>query len=453
MTQPPFKITPKQREAIRSIGSDAKHVLLYGGSRSGKTFLFIRAICIRALASAHSRHAVLRFRFNHVKQSVCLDTFPKVMRVCFPEIPYKLDHTDWYAQFPNGSQIWFGGLDDKERTEKILGQEYATIFLNETSQIPFQSRNMAVTRLAQKCYHEIHGKPEQLRLKMYYDENPPSQAHWSYRLFLKKVDPDGGRPLLDPENYASLRVNPEDNMDNLPADYLATLQSLPARMRVRFLKGEFADVTQGALWHAEGIDKWRVIDGSLPDMQRIVIGVDPSGSDDVENAGNDEIGICVCGLGTDGNGYVLEDLSLKAGPKTWGNVVTSAFDRHAADKVVGEVNYGGAMVNFVIQTTRPRTPFEAVTASRGKVVRAEPISSLAEQGKIRMAGNFQQLEEELCSFTQNGYVGTDSPNRADAMIWAMTELFPGIVRKAFKEQTSPREIVDVESANQGWLAA
>ena len=453
MTQPSFKVTEKQREATRTLASVAKHCLLYGGSRSGKTFLIIRAIVIRALAAAHSRHAVLRFRFNHVKQSICLDTFPKVMRVCFPEVQFKLDHTDWYAQFPNESQIWFGGLDDKERTEKILGQEYATIFLNETSQIPFNSRNMAVTRLAQKVYHELHGTQEQLRLKMYYDENPPSQAHWSYRLFMRKVDPDNGRPLLDPENYAALRVNPEDNIDNLPADYLATLQSLPSRMRVRFLKGEFADITIGALWGMESIDKWRVVDGELPDMQRIVIGVDPSGSDDVDNAGNDEIGIVVCGLGTDGNGYVLEDLSVKAGPKTWGNIVTTAFDRHAADKVVGEVNYGGAMVNYVIQTTRPRTPFESVTASRGKVVRAEPISSLAEQGKIRLAGNYQQLEEELCSFTQNGYVGTDSPNRADAMIWGMTELFPGIVRKSLKEQQEVRHLVDVESASQGWLAA
>ncbi len=453
MTQPLFSITPKQRESLRLIGSEAKHCLLYGGSRSGKTFLLIRAVCIRALAAAHSRHAVLRFRFNHVKQSVCMDTFPKVMRTCFPDVPYKLDHTDWYAQFPNGAQIWFGGLDDKERTEKILGQEYATIFLNECSQIPFQSRNMAVTRLAQKVYHEVNGKPEQLRLKMYYDENPPSQAHWSYRVFMRKIDPDTGRPLLDPESYAALRVNPEDNIDNLPADYLKTLQSLPARMRVRFLKGEFADITQGALWNLESIEKWRVIDGDLPDMQRIVIGVDPSGSDDTENTDNDEIGIIVAGLGTDGNAYVLEDLTLKAGPKVWGNVVTTAFDRHTADKVVGEVNYGGAMVNYVIQTTRPRTPFEAVTASRGKAVRAEPISSLAEQGKIRHVGYLRQLEEELCSFTANGFMGTNSPNRADAFVWAMTELFPGLVKKSLKQQVEVHEAVEIGSASENWLAA
>lgn len=453
MSQESFKATPKQTEALRLISGNATHCLLYGGSRSGKTFLIIEAIVFRAIAAAHSRHAILRFRFNHCKQSVAFDTFPKVMRLCFPQVTYKLDKTDWYAEFPNGAQIWFGGLDDKERTEKILGQEYVTIFLNESSQIPFSSRNIAVTRLAQKVYHNINGKSEMMRRKMYYDENPPSQAHWSYRLFVRKVDPDSGRPLGDPDNYAYLQLNPEDNLDNLPDDYIKTLASLPARMRARFLKGQFADITTGALWHAEGIDKWRVVDGELPDMQRVVIGVDPSGSDDTDNIGNDEIGIVVAGLGTDGNGYLLEDLTVKAGPKTWGNIVTTAFDRHAADKVVGEVNFGGAMVNYVIQTTRARTPFEAVTASRGKAVRAEPISSLAELGKIRHVGNFQQLEEELCSFTTAGYVGSNSPNRGDAYVWAFTALFPGLVKKALKEPASIVQPVDPSSASESWLAA
>ena len=449
-----YNPTPKQREALRVLASDATHCLLYGGARSGKTFLIILAIVIRALAAAHSRHAVLRFRFNHVKQSIVFDTFPKVMRLCFPEMTYKLDHTDWFAQFPNGSQIWFGGLDDKGRTEKILGQEFVTIFLNEASQIPFGSRNMAVTRLAQKVTHNVHGAPVVMRRKCYYDENPPSQAHWTYRLFVKKQDPDSGKPLAEPENYAVMQVNPEDNLENLPDDYLKTLAGLPAKMRERFLKGKFGDITEGAYWNQEDIEKWR--EASPPDMQRIVIGVDPSGSDEEENAGNEEIGIVVAGLGVDGNAYLLEDISCKAGPKTWGNIVTTAYDRHMADKVIGEINYGGAMVEHVIQTSRPRTPFEAVTASRGKVVRAEPISALAEVGKIRHAGEFRKLEEELCSFTKAGYIGSGSPNRADAYVWAMTSLFPGIVRKEKRDEERNRvEIVQYSPGDQAvsWLAS
>jgi len=232
-----------------------------------------------------------------------------------------------------------------------------------------------------------------------------------------------------------MQINPTDNTENLTAGYLDTLKSLGARARRRFLDGEFSDATANALFSEESIDKWRVIDGALPDMVRIVVAVDPSGADDEANADNDAIGIVVAGLGTDGNGYLIEDLTVKAGPATWGKVATDAYDRHQADAIIGEVNYGGAMVEYVIQTTRKRTNYKQVTASRGKAVRAEPISALYEQGKVRHVGYLSELEDELSDFTTYGYVGESSPNRADASIWALTELFPGIVnpRKPKKE--------------------
>ncbi len=448
MTQESFSLTKRQREALQVIGSEAMHVMLFGGSRSGKTFLDLRAIIVRASAAAGSRHAVLRFRFNHVKASIVHDTFPKMMRLCFPDIQYRIDKTDWFAELSNGSQIWFGGLDDKERTEKILGQEYATIYLNECSQIPFNSRNLALTRLAQKCSYQLDGKTHSLRLKVLYDCNPPSQAHWSYKLFVQKRDPESNQPLPDPDNYASLQMNPKDNTDNLPPEYLKTLESMSPRMRKRFLEGKFADVTENALFASETIDKWRTTN-DLPDMQRIVVAVDPSGSGDEDNQDNDAIGIVVAGLGTDGNGYLLEDLTVKAGPKVWGNIVATAFDRHQADIVVGETNYGGEMVKFVVQTAKQKIPFKKITASRGKVVRAEPISSLADQGKIRHAGTFVELEDELCAFTTAGYIGNKSPNRGDAYVWAFSELFPGIVKEPKKEEKRTKQHVAV--GPQGWM--
>ena len=408
---------------------------------SGKTFKLVRTVIIRALAAPESRHAILRFRFNHVKAAIVHDTYPKVMRLCFPELSANnIDRTDWYAEFPNRSQIWFGGLDDKERTEKISGQEYATIYLNESSQIPYNSRNLAITRLAQKVSYKLGKKEGDLRLKMLYDCNPPSQAHWTYQLFEKKRDPDTKQPLKNPEDYASMVINPADNADNLPEGYMQTLENLPARMRIRFMDGVFSPVAEGALWTVEGIETWRTT-SNLPDMQRVVVAVDPSGSDDEDNTDNDAIGIVVAGLGVDGNGYLLEDLTCKAGPATWGRVVAQAYERHKADAVVAEGNYGGAMVEHVIQTARKRTPFRKVTATRGKVVRAEPISALAEKGQIRHAGNFYDLEDELCAFTTRGYMGANSPNRADAYVWAFTDLFGAIVegaQKPVKAFTPPR---------------
>ncbi len=384
------------------------------------------------MAAPGSRHAILRFRFNAVKVSVIHDTWPKMMKLCYPGIQYNLNKSDWFVEFPNGSEVWFGGLDDKERTEKILGQEYATIFLNECSQISYTARNMALTRLAQVCTYKSGKTERMLRLKMLYDCNPPSQAHWTYQLFKKGVDPETKQPI-DKSDFASITVNPLHNKTNLPDTYINTLESLPARLKLRFLEGVFGDITEGALWTLEGIETYRKLT-NLPDMQRIVVAVDPSGSGDTDNLQNDAIGITVCGLGVDGIGYLLEDVTVKAGPATWGNVATTAYDRWNADLIVGEKNFGGAMVEHVIQTARRNTPYKSVTASRGKVVRAEPVSALAEKGKIRHAGNFPDLEDELISFTTAGYIGADSPNRADAYVWGFTELFGGIIKGKEKKR-------------------
>lgn len=432
-----FRFTARQEQAQALLAGPATHILLYGGSRSGKTFLLVRAVIVRALKAPGSWHAILRFRFNHLSASIIHGTFPQVMRLCFPQVEYHLDKKDWFVRLPNESMIWFGGLDEKERTEKILGQEYATVYLNECSQISLTARNMAVTRLAQRIMQRVDGVGERpLKPRMYYDCNPPSKGHWTYQIFLAKRDPTTGQPLKDPEDYACLQMNPQDN-EHLPPEYLRTIESLPAHMRRRFLDGEFAEANPNALWTEETLERYRVISASLPDMQRIVIGVDPSGSGDEDAVDHDEIGIVVVGLGTDGIGYVLEDCSIRASPAAWGRVVATAFERHAADIVVAEVNFGGAMVEHVIQTARPRTPFKAVTASRGKVVRAEPIAALCEQGRIRLVGEFRVLEQELLEFSTLGYLGEGSPNRADAMIWACHELFPGVIRgerRAYRPQ-------------------
>lgn len=433
------------------LAGEATHNMLFGGSRSGKTFVLCRAIAFRAIKAAQSRHAILRFRFNHLKASVVLDTWPKMMQLAFPGVDYRIDKQDWYARLGNDSQVWFGGLDEKERVEKILGQEHSTIFLNECSQIAWDARNVAITRLAQAAEQEVDGERRPLKLKMYYDCNPPSNIHWSHRLFVEKTDPESRRQLPDMDDYASMQMNPSHNADNLPAAYIKSLESLPARLRRRFLDGEFTDATPNALWTAEDIDKWRVLDGRLPDFVRIVVAVDPSGASDADNAHNDAIGIVVAALGDDGNAYILEDVTVKAGPKVWGKVATNAYERHSADVVVGESNFGGAMVEFVIHAARPRTPYKAVTASRGKVVRAEPVSVLASQGKVRMVGEFRELEDELCAFTTFGYVGDGSPNRADAAIWAITELFPHLV--AEKSEDKPKARRPRRRSSHGWMAA
>jgi hypothetical protein len=425
--------------------------MLFGGSRSGKTFLHVRNIIFRALKAPGSRHGIFRFRALHVHESIVLDTFPKVMKLAFPDIKFTMHKGDGYVTIHTGakdekgndleSEIWFSGLDDKERVEKVLGKEFATLYFNECSQIPMASVDIAVTRLAQLVMTKIEGRePKPLKMRAYYDCNPPTKAHWTYKRFIQRIDPETGEPLPKPGEYESFQINPQDNANNLSDSYLETLQGMSARLQKRFLKGEFSDATPNQLFAEETIDKWRQAEGSnLPDFVRVVVGVDPSGSGDIDNADNDEIGILVGALGTDGNAYLLEDCTVKAGPATWGAVAGSAYDRHAGDLVVGETNYGGAMVKHVIQTARPRTPFKMVTASRGKAVRAEPFSALYEQGKVRHVGEYRLLEDELTAFSTVGYLGEKSPNRADAWIWVLTELFPGLVRaKKKRDDAQPK---------------
>ena len=443
-----FALTPKQLEAEEILNGGSRDILLEGGSRSGKTFLIVRKIIERALKAPGSRHGILRFRLKHVVASIVEDTWPKVIRTCWPGLEAPVNRAQLYAQLPGGSQVWFAGLDDKERVEKILGMEFASLFFNECSQIPWASRLVAMTRLAQLVINRATGRP--LRLRAYHDCNPPNKGHWTYRLFHLNVDPETRAELGDSGARVRFKINPRDNAVNLSPEYLKTLEDLPARLRKRFLDGEYADTNPNALFSEEALEKWRA-NGDLPEMLRIVIPVDPSGTgDDEPQDEHDAMGIIPCGLGIDGNGYVLEDLTCNAGPATWGKVATDAFDRLQADCVVGEVNFGGGMVGYVIQTSRPRTPFRKLTASRGKIVRAEPVASMMETGKIRLAGYFPELEDELNGFTTHGYVGDRSPNRADAMIWGMSALFPELTKPEEKPEIKQPTFIR-RPGNHSWM--
>jgi hypothetical protein len=432
----PTRLTAKQAEANRLLASPARNVMLRGGSRSGKTFLLVRAVIQRAINAPGSRHAIFRFRFNHAKTSVWSDTMPKVLKLCFPSLRARFDKTDFYVEMPNGSQVWIGGLDDKERVEKILGQEYATLYFNESSQIPWGSVETAMSRLAQRCALDTSiakatGRTF-LNLKAYFDCNPPSKLHWSYQLFRSKVKPGTKEAVPNPADYVEMKVNPADNAENLPAEYFDVLASMSAARRLRFEAGEWASEVNGALWALEdrkavdgktmpGIDSQRV--AQAPEMQRIVVSVDPSGTRG--DGGGDDIGIIVAGLGFDGRAYVLADGTVNLSPEGWGRRAVDLYHRYSADRIVGERNFGGDMVRFTVATADRSAAFKEVVASRGKAVRAEPVSALYEQGKISHVGNLPELEDQLCNFTANGFVGEGSPDRADALVWAMTDLMLG----------------------------
>jgi phage terminase large subunit-like protein len=214
-----------------------------------------------------------------------------------------------------------------------------------------------------------------------------------------------------------------DNAPNLPPAYIAELNALHGGTRWgrQELEGELiADVT-GALWSRDMLEKSRI--SAAPLLKRIVIGVDPPVS-----AAGDACGIVAVGLGDDGKAYVLGDHSVeRPSPDRWARAVAAAADAWGADRVVAEANQGGDMVVSTLRAADVAMPVRKVHASRGKVVRAEPVAALYEAKRAAHVGAFPELEDELCGLISGGgYTGPGrSPDRADALVWAMTELMLG----------------------------
>lgn len=416
-----FVKTTIQKLAIKLFTSGKTKFLLYGGSRSGKSFIIVFAQIVIACIFPESRHLICRFRFNHVKNSIWLDTLRKVLKLCFPELIVKWNNVDYYITLPNGSEIWIGGLDDKERAEKILGMEFLTIFVNEASQISYEAYTTLLTRLAQM----IPGAKNLL----FIDENPPSKKHWSYKLFVQGVEPETNVSLSHVDQYGTLHMNPADNLENISQDYMELLDSLPARKKKRFLKGEFAEETEGALWTDELINNNRVpfsgawsLESKGPVYRRIVVAIDPAVT---SKDTSDETGIVVTAEGFDGHLYVLDDQSDIYTPAEWAKKAVLLYRKYKADRIIGEVNNGGDLIEAVIRQVDENVSYKSVHATRDKLTRAEPVAALYEQGKAHHVGELPELELEMTSWSAK--VGEKSPNRIDALVWGATDLVLGTV--------------------------
>ncbi|MDR2597442.1 MAG: phage terminase large subunit [Treponema sp.] len=225
-----FKPTKVQRKALALLKSGAKHILLYGGSRSGKTTVLVMAIIFRALIYAGSRHLICRYRAKDARSSVLRETLiPWLDNTIGKNGYYYLAHESMITLF-NGSEIWIGGLGDKEQADKILGHEYATIYFNEISQLSYVAVTTAYSRLAML----VKG----CKNLFLYDCNPGSPLHWAYKIFVLKRQFLSGEPLVKPELYQAMLLNPEDNLENLPDDYISDiLDVLPEKQKARFRDG------------------------------------------------------------------------------------------------------------------------------------------------------------------------------------------------------------------------
>lgn len=224
-----------------------------------------------------------------------------------------------------------------------------------------------------------------------------------------------------------------DNKDNLAESTVRALYDRYSGTRLgrQELEGEILGDIPGALWTQELIDTSRVYE--VPDLERILVAVDPAASSE---EGSDEHGIVVVGLARDNDGYahgyVLEDGTVKGRPEEWAKKVMHLYRKHGADRIIAEKNNGGEMVESVIRSVDRSAPVKLVHASKGKHVRAEPISALYEQGRIHhVGGNFQKLEDQMCVFSIDNLRDRNmpSPDRVDALVWGLSELFANLTSR------------------------
>ena len=323
----------------------------------------------------------------------------------------------------NGTQFFFAGLGTMT-TDQIKSMEGIDIvWVEEAQTISDRSLEILVPTIR---------RPGS---ELWFSWNPRHPTDPVDKLF---------RGQVVPENSVIKRVSYEDNPyfpSELKTEMEFDRKHKPDRYAHIWL-GEYEPTAVGAIWNRQNLHQNRR--SELPELERIVVSVDPAVSSGV-NA--DEHGIIVQGVGSDQRGYLLDDQSIKGTPRQWANRAIATYDRYDADAIVIEINQGGEMVRHTLESVRPGINIIEVRASRGKHVRAEPISALYEQDMISHVGSFPDLEAQMCQMTSGGYEGDGSPDRVDAMVWGFTELFPQMLR--------PRDVeeVYVEPAGVGgWMS-
>lgn len=244
--------------------------------------------------------------------------------------------------------------------------------------------------------------------------------------------------VADPDTVVT-RGSTLDNSANLAKNTIKQLYDRYQNTRLgrQELEGEILGDIPGALWSPSMVEDCRITEEDVPELERVIVAVDPAASSE---EGADEHGIVVVGLARDNDGYargyVLEDATCRGRPEEWAKQAVRMFRKHQADRIIAEKNNGGEMVETVIRTADRSVPVKLVHASRGKVVRAEPISALYEQSRVHHVGRFDKLEDQMFSFSSDivRNASEGSPDRVDALVWGLTELFDKIAGRARKRQ-------------------
>jgi len=387
-------------DAFSELFIPARYKAFYGGRGSGKSHSFATALLIeggkKPLRILCAREVQLSIK-DSVKQ--LLDD--KIRALGAGDFYESLQNE---IRGKNGTQFLFAGLG-KMTTDQIKSMEgIDRVWVEEAQTISATSLEILIPTI-RKAGSEL-----------WFSWNPRHASDPVDQRFRGDVTPEGS--IIRKVNYDANPFFPKE----LDAERQFDAKHKPDRYGHIWL-GEYEPTAVGAIWDRLTLHQNRRAEA--PEMARIVVAVDPAVSSE-ENS--DEHGIIVAGHGTDGRGYVLDDMTLKGGPKQWAERAIAAYDLHEADAIVIEVNQGGDMVRHTLESVRKDVRIIEVRATRGKHVRAEPISALYSLGRVSHIGSFPKLEDQMCLMTAAGFEGEGSPDRVDALVWAMTELFPAMTR-------------------------
>ena len=397
--------------AFKPLIGPARYKGAYGGRGSAKSWFFAQQIIQRCLVKPGTRVVCLREIQKDLAQSAKLLLEDRIRSLDVPG--FELRHSEIRA--PGGGLIIFKGLQDFT-ADSIKSLEGFDVAWCEEA-------------------HTITEHSLELLRPTIRAEGSEIWFSWNPRDASDAVDTF----LRGPRIPASAKVVSVSYKDNpwftaaLEEERLHDLETNPDRYG-HIWEGDYEPTAIGAIWTRQNLNEHRR--SEPPQLERIVVGVDPAIS---AEDGSNEHGIVVCARGADGRGYILEDSTVKGGPEDWAKRAVAVFDKYEANLVVPERNQGGDMVAHTLKTVRPTLPIKrdangkyGVLATKGKHVRAEPIASLYQLGRVSHVGSFPQLEAQMCQFTASGYEGKGSPDRADALVWGMTELFPQLIRPVRK---------------------
>lgn len=373
----------------------------HGGRGSGKSHFFAELgveLCVR---NPGTRIVCVREVQKALKESVKLLVEDKINALGVSGFNVLSDRIDT----PGGGVVLFQGMQD-HTAESIKSLEGFNVAYVEEAQT-----------LTQRSLEFLRPTIRAPGSEIWFSWNP-RHASDPVDQFLRGTSP--------PENSAVVRTNYVDNPffpGVLEEERLYDEQYTRDRYGHIWL-GQYEPQAIGAIWDRLTIHQGRI--DEAPEMGRIVVSVDHAVSSE---AGSNEHGIVVAGVGADGRGYVLDDVSTSGSPEKWAKRAIAAYDKYEADAIVVERNQGGDLVRSNLRTVRPSITIQEVSASRGKHIRADPIASLYSLGRISHVGTFPELEDQMCLMTAGGYEGEGSPDRLDALVWALTKLFPNLIKK------------------------